>query len=340
MEDASGEGFSDRFDSVGEGIKRFGVGKLVLLLVILAAALWFFVLAPKPGSLSVRVVEIDSDLALEGVQVDAIMPDGARRSKFTDDAGSASFSEVPAQADVAVRVLPPSTHASASQSVTLSSGASDSLRFSLGRNVKLQLESDVTALSLGSGCSTNIEVSARNNDAQAADVSLVGEGKLSGLVSSETVLLSGGQSQVLSVKVTAPPEEGKASGALRVKFTNAEVPISLEVTGPDQLGVSPNRLSERAAPGEQLKKLFTITNEGRSGEVRDLNAEVTGELSAYVQPVSFSSQQPLKPREQTILTMFVDVPNVPNQKVVGVLLLSSACSRLSIPIELEIRERS
>lgn len=340
MEDSTGDGLSDRFESVGEGVKRFGVGKLVLLLIILVAALWFFVLAPKPGSLSVRVMEIDSEQALEGVQVDVTLPDGTRRSKFTDDAGSALFLEVPTLTDLSVRVVPPSTHGSSSQSVNLASGASDSLRFSLGRNVDLQLESDVTAFSLGAGCFTNIDVSARNNGAQAADVSFVGDGKLSGLVSSDTVFLSGGQSQVLSVKVTAPQEEGKASGGLRVKFTHTNVPLSLDVTGPDQLGVSPNRLSERPGPGEQLKKLFTITNDGKSGEVRDLKAEVTGELSAYVQPLSFSSLEPLKSREQTILTMFVDVPNLPGQKIVGVLLLSSACSRISIPIELEIRELS
>ncbi len=320
-----------------ESVRAFGIGKIVLIILVLAAVLWFFVLAPKPGSLTVSVQEQDSGLNMEGVQVDKTLPDGKPRSKFTDDAGSVVFLDVPGETDVSVRVRPPSTHQSASRSLRISSGNAQDLDVKLGRSVKLELSSETASLSLGADCSTSVPVSVRNLGADAADVSLVGDGALSGRVSSESVLLQGGASAIVSALVQSPSETGASGGGIRVKFTNEKVPLALDVTAPAELEVRPDRISERAPAGLPLKKLLTVSNRGREGVLRDLRVEVTGEIVSYVPAPQFSDSRPLGPGEQTILTLIGDVPNVPGQKLVGVLLVSSACKRVSVPIELDVQ---
>jgi hypothetical protein len=331
------ESFSDKFEPVLDGIKAFGIGKLIFIFLILAAALWFFVLAPKPGSLSVSVYELDSRLELSGVTVDLVLPDGKVRSKFTDDLGQVSFSEVPSEVDLTIRIRPPTTHQSAVDSARLKSGVSDSVSVLLGRNVKLELSSESTSLSLGTDCATSVPVSVRNLGAEPVDVSLVGDGALSGLVSSEPQVLQGGASSLVDASVTAPHDSGQSKGQIRVKFSNAKVPFSLDVTKPAELNVQPNRIIERVTGGQPLKKLISVRNNGRDGVLRDLKVEVTGEVASYIPTLVFSDNRPLGPGEENILTLIGDVPAFSGQKLVGVLLVSSSCRRVSIPIELEIQ---
>ncbi len=341
MEDQSLEGSSggmgEKFAPLLEGIKKFGIGKLLLIIIILSAALWFFVLAPKPADLTVKVVEIDSGKPLENVEVDLRLPDGKIKSDFTGPSGRVTFEKAPSAVQLEITATPGRAYEDGSDVATLKSGEPSDVTLTLSKRADLDITPEKQGIQLGAGCTTSLPVLVKNNDKQAIDVELVGDGKLGALIQSTAVSMASGTEQKITVEVAAPAKKGeKASGKIRAKYTNQGADFSIAATEPDDMKVSPSGYDGREAPNTQVKQLFTITNDGREGEIRDLAASLTGDAATFEGiETTFADDQPIKPGEEKILTLSFTTPSA-DGKYVGVLLIKSACKNFQIPIELQV----
>lgn len=340
MEDTSGyEEAPSGPAAILEAVKKFGIGKLLLIVIVLAAVLWFFVLAPKPGIIRVTIAEMDNPTQkLDNVQVD-MTPSGQKTvTKFTTSSGSVSFDNVPSLTDITLDILPPSTHRigeDAETSFKLTSGESKSVSITMAREVSLTVEASVDSLSLGTECKTALPVTVKNDGDASFSVQLLGDGALKGLLESEAKAVPAKSSATFDVAVTAPAKKGAAAGKIRVQYTDASDAFTIEATEPEQLRVGPSSFSDRVEPNEAIKKQFTIENTARTAEARDLKAELTGDFTQLGATATFSDELPLKPREKKILTLELNAPSNPGQSV-GVLIISSACQRLQVPLQLDV----
>ncbi len=341
MEDATGyEEAPSGPAAILEAVKKFGIGKLLIVLIILGAALWFFVLAPKPGSLTLKVVEIDSGEKIENVQVDLGGAGQKTVTKFTSGSGSVSFNDVPAATELTLDVSAPPGYEIAGDlesPLTLKSGESKSISVTMAQDVDLAIEASVDQIALGTECQSVVPVSVRNNGNDAFNVQLIGEGALKGLVESEAQRVAPQSQQTFQVNVTSPSKKGTASGKIRAQFTDASDSFAIEATDPEQLRVSPSSYSERVQPGAAIKKQFTIENNGRSGEARDIRVSLAGDFGPLGAQITLSDELPLKPKQTKIMTLEFNAPTFAG-KSVGVLIVSSACQRIQIPLELNVLE--
>ncbi len=339
MEDATG--FEEQPTgpaAILEAVKKFGIGKLVVLLIILAAALWFFVLAPKAGSLTLSVTEIDSGEKIENVQVDLGGTGQKTVTKFTGGSGSVSFNDVPAATELTLDVLTPPGYEIAGdlESVlTLKSGERKSVSVTLAQDVDLSIQATVEEISLGTQCQSTVQVSVKNNGNDAFNVQLVGDGALKGLLESEARRVAPQSQQSFQVNVTAPAKKGTAAGRIRAQFTDASDAFTIETTDPEQLRVSPTGYSERVQPGAAIKKQFTIENNGRTGEARDIRFSLAGDFGPLGAQITQSDELPLKPKQTKIMTLEFNAPSSAG-KSAGVLIVSSACQRIQVPLELTV----
>jgi|GEM_PF-3079820 len=323
-----------------EAVKKFGIGKVLLIVIILAAAAWFFVLAPKPGSVNVVISAIDSNEKIEGVQVD-LTPSGQKTiTKFTSGSGSARFDNIPSGADISLDITPPDAYklsADAETSFTLASAESKTASIDLVRKAELTVQMADDSLALGTGCKTTVPVTVKNDGDAAFDVQLVGDGALKGLLETDSKNVPAQGTQTFDVALTAPAKKGSAKGSIRVQYTDASASFSIDAGEPEQLRVGPSSFSDRVQPGEAVKKQFTLENTGRATEARDLKAELTGDFVQIGATATFSDELPLKPKEKKILTLELNAPGNAGQSV-GVLIVSSACQRLQVPLQLDVEE--
>lgn len=339
MEDATGyEEAPSGPAAILDAVKKFGIGKILLILIVLVAALWFFVLAPKPGSVRVSLSEIDSNDKIENVQIDLTAGDQKTVTKFTDGSGSVRFDNVPPGTDVELYISPPSTHrlgSDAETSFQLKSAESKTISVTLVQAADIQVSAKQDSLALGTECQTQMAVDVTNKGSQPFAVQLVGDGGLKGVVESEEKTIAAGGTQIIPVTLTAPAKKGTQSGALRVKFTDQSDKFTLEATDPEQLRVNPSAYNERVEPGAAIKEQFSLENTAKSGEARDLKVELTGDFASIGARATFSDELPLKPKERKILTLELNAPSSDGESV-GVLIVSSACQRLQIPLELNV----
>ncbi|HLD75520.1 MAG TPA: hypothetical protein VI874_00750, partial [Candidatus Norongarragalinales archaeon] len=138
MEESSG-GLS----AILEPIKKFGIGKLILILLVFGALAWFFVLAPKPAKLTLIIQEIDSsgDQGIAGALVAVEIPGQKEQTIFTNENGVATFKDLPSKVKISVRVDPPESFDPASKDVNMESGTDQTVLLELGRATKLSITS-------------------------------------------------------------------------------------------------------------------------------------------------------------------------------------------------------
>ncbi|MBI5226158.1 hypothetical protein HY994_02875 [Candidatus Micrarchaeota archaeon] len=344
MEDTSGfEEAPSGPAAAMEAVKKFGIGKLLIIVIILGAALWFFVLAPKPGTLSVTVKEIDSGDYIDGVQLDLTPPGQKTVTKFSTSSSSVRFDNVPSMTtdDLDLQIVPPEGYqvvGSPASGLKLESGKPKSISVTLAQKTNLKVSVSSDKVSLGTGCTSNLAVSVTNGGDAPATVQLVGDEKLKEVIQSEAKTVSAKSTTTFSANLSAPDKKGPLSGKIRARLTNSGDSFTLDVTDPEELRVSPERLEERVSPGSDVDKQFTIENSGRSGEARDIQAIITGDLLQLNPQLNFADNAPLKPREEKILTVQFTAPSVEG-KTVGVMIVSSACQRIQVPISVTVQER-
>lgn len=339
--DESQGGFGEKMGSVLEPIKKFGVGKLVLLLIIFGALAWFFVLAPKPAKLTVLVTEIDSGETIPGAVVTISIPGQKDLSQFTEEDGVAIFKDVPSRTPLDIAIEPPESHeVQRKGDVELESGKDKSIPFEVGKSNRLTLTLAQKELQLGAGCTTSVPLEIKNEGSTPETVQLIGTDSLAGLISAETKTVASSTIETVQVRISAPKKagEGSVSGSVRARLTNSQDELSLKVGEPTEADISPDRISERVVPGQTLKTLITTTNRGREGEIRDLSVQATGDIPTFTK-AEFTDTTPLKPDEKKILTVVMDIPSATG-KLVGTLLISTSCRVYPIPVELEIEEPS
>ena len=342
MEDTSGyEEAPTGAAAILAGIKAFGIGKIIIILVILVAALWFFVLAPKAGSLTLRVSALDNPSEkIENVQIDLTPSGGKTITKFTGGSGSVVFDNVPAATELTLDLLEPPGYVVSGDletSLTLKSAESKTMAVNLAQDVPLTVQVSTDEIMLGTECQTTLPVSVKNGGNAPFEVQLIGDGALKGLIDAPARVLSAGAQETLVVNLTAPSKKGQAAGKIRVQYTDAADAFSIEATDPEQLRLSPNTYSERVEANTPIKKQFTIENSGRSGEARDIQTSLSGDFEALGTRVTLSDDLPLKPKQTKIMTLELTAPSFPG-KSVGVLIVSSACQRVQIPMELTVLE--
>ena len=220
----------------------------------------------------------------------------------------------------------------------LKSAESKVVSVTLAQNADLKVTLPADKISLGTDCSSSLSVNVQNSGDAPAAVQLVGDDKLKGLVDSDPQNVPAKGSAALTVNITAPSKKGAVSGKIRARLTDSGDAFTIDATDPEELRVSPSQLDERVQPGAQVSKQFTIENSGRAGEARDIKALITGDFQTLNPQVSFADSAPLKPRQQKILTVEFNAPGAEG-KTVGVMIVSSACTRIQIPLSVTVQNR-
>ncbi|MBI5036114.1 hypothetical protein HZC09_02110 [Candidatus Micrarchaeota archaeon] len=329
------EDFQSKFSSMLEPVKKFGIGKLLFLLMILAVAAWFFILSPKPGTVLVEVSETDGG-PLDGILVFlSISGEKNPKEDVTSSDGTVVFKNVPSDRELSIDVETPDGYESPRIDSFKLKSKSETKLVTLSKKSSIEVSQVQPSVYLGTGCSTSVPVKVDNKGAEAAQVQFVGEGDLAGRVEG-TATIPPLTFDNIPVNVTAWYEKKDMSGNIRVKGTGNSVKLTVSVGEPVEADVSPSSISDNVKPGEQLKTLITVSNRGREGELRDLGVKVTGDIEQYTD-ASFTDIAPLKPEEEKILTVVINVPSVGEGKLVGVIMISTSCKTYPVPVELDVR---
>jgi hypothetical protein len=288
-------------------------GQLFLVVVLAFAAIWVWSNYSEPGSVSLTVTALDAG-PVPGAQVD-VFDDQDRliaREVFLDGTG-------------VIRGLP------SGKNLFLEIDAGDSLKqkrvsFQLKSAETLRLSFDLESSSLlffgddyalpsqiGKGCFTEFVIAVENNGERDALAQVVGEGGLSGSVSSEPVNVPALSKASVKIRVSAGSEfkESVLSGSLRLKRLSESLPLSLTVSDPPRISVSPSSLSPSVDAGGLFKAKLDVLNQGRQPLAHDeLSVSFNGEIKDwasfdYMDPVFDSIQR----NEKQSLILYLNVPN-------------------------------
>lgn len=324
-----------KFAEFIDAVKSFGWLKIFLLLAIVSGVL-YFLSQPQPGKVSVTVFELDSRKAIPATELSLYDNEGkpAGKAVFTDDAGQAIFSNVPAGKSLTLKADASSSFKPASRQVTLKSGEAQDVRIDLARQSNVELSVEPRSLVLGSGCSRNLTVTAQNKG-ETTDVEIIGDGLLKNNLQSPTVRIPKGMQATLFVKATVPAGDALADGegTLRVKKTDSQTTIKFKTVKPSEADVSPGSIAQEVKPGTEYKQLITITNRGGLEEIADLTATVGGGL-APMADVALADNAPIKPGEKNIATLTIRLPPATTTKTVGWVTISTPCKNYRIETEI------
>ncbi|MBI5228895.1 hypothetical protein HY991_02205 [Candidatus Micrarchaeota archaeon] len=328
------EGFLDKvknaFSDLALWIRRFGVIKFSILVIILLSLVWYFFLYPKPATLTVALVEKDSGKALDGTV--EILEDGetARNcflffmcnnieSKMTEK-GIAEFL-VPSEKDLTIVADVGSNYAGIPRTISLASGESKSETIEVPRNWDLAIENapsiDVT---VGAGCTKMLTVTVKNKGDASASVEFVGTGELERLIKTQPSPLGPKGESNFQVPVVALGSKGKVKGELRIKYTEVSIPVSLTTTDKPQLSVISPEGGNIDCRNPPCTNLVRIKNLGES-EITELSVKVSDNLAELVKLISFDANS-IPPGEE--LNFWVQIAPV-TESTFGKLIVSHAC---------------
>jgi hypothetical protein len=249
---------------LGDLVKRVGpkrIGLLGLLLVV--AYLYFFVL-PRPGTLTVRVLQLDVGTPIPGAEVTVSGEGGGTVSGSTEDNGEAVLRNVPTGQSLSVSVDVGGRYGPAVSTVELESGGERTLTVNVPLRKKLEIVGTVPSVVLSPRCTKAFNLEVKNNGEESEDVEFVADGLTSPLeIRSERKSVPPGGTEVVSFTLVtneAAPKS-RASGRARIKFTNTGVSLSFPIDEAPKVEVSPSDVS---CSQPSCSQVVTLKNSGRS----------------------------------------------------------------------------
>ncbi len=263
-----GSKISELLEPLVEAVKKIGLAKIILAVILIALAMWFISL-PKPGALSITVSELDGTQPIEGALVSLQWPDGQligdAFTSVTDSSGLVSFTNVPTQRNIMVSVEATGQFDLSVQDITLQSGEGKTQVVKLAKTSKLTLSPASLTGAVSEACVKEASVIVTNNGDSNIDAVFVGDGALQNAVSSDAKTVTGGSSQNLTVLLDVSKSGKKKgqvlTGEMRVKGTNKKINLNLQVSEPPKIDVSPSSITCPA--GRTLcAQIVTVKNNG------------------------------------------------------------------------------
>ncbi len=262
---AEGPSAGERAQEIGGAfasvVQKIGVGKIIAVLVIVAA-IYIFLQLPRPVTVRVLVSQLDADSPVQVAEVSASYSDFfGSHTPGVVDVGDGMFKVVvPSKTSVEFSVL-----ASGFKPARASKAfeADGNLPIALAWDSKASFVSSPIAGSIGPTCSVSYSVEIANNGDSAESVALVQDGLEGAFSYSQGIVEIGPDAKAtLSFGVSsAGKAEGDAiSGKVRIKGTSKDLPVDVIVGKQPQLSVPP----AIDFSGTETKLFVELRNTGES----------------------------------------------------------------------------
>ena len=310
---------------------------IVLLIVIAGVYVYMFVL-PKPGTVMVKVYEMDmGDKPFSAAEVEISDDNSNVVAQPELDEGVAVATDVP-PGKLTVRVTPSSltTYAKGVATINLESGKTATANIQIARAADLAFKGSISGQNIGAGCSKTFSIPLANSGVSAFDdAELVAEPEaFNSMFSYDGVkTVEAGSEATFSVTVNAPAEgqEFPGNSKIRVKYTNIAMDFSATVVEAPEMRVDPSDISIRCGDKGCEDVQVTIRNDGKS-DLTGVSYLFAGGVTeaADVEIVGFESKS-IKPNART--TFFVRGKASGVGKV-GKLKIVSGCGEEEIPISI------
>jgi hypothetical protein len=277
FEEENGPGLNERmgpllekskkaFSQLSAIIKKIGVAKIIIALIIIAVA-YYVITLPQPGTLTVNVLALDSGVPVNNAIV-SLTSNGVsvgNPPSETTSSGSAIFTGVPSDVNIQINVDGTPSYSVLTDSITLQSGQSQSITENLPLNYQLSFNpSSENNLTATPTCVMNKSVSITNNDnTSSVSFSLTGDKDLQGLVNSQKTTIPPGQTMSIPYTIDfnkgAFSSGGSASGNIRPYGFNNGDSLTFSFSS-FQFQVSPTEIS--CSSGQTCTGYITIQNTG------------------------------------------------------------------------------
>ncbi len=265
-------------------LKSIGIAKIAVLVLIIIAAGWYFS-QPQPGNLTITVNTIDDSTPVQDAIVSLTAANGEVINGFTAitaSDGVVSFARVPA-GQMTIEVSAPGFEVER-MPATLTSGSSDNVEVKVARDVSLTLSPASIRGTATETCVKETQVMVSNEGGDAVETSFIGSGELANAVSSNTVTVSPGDSQnvtlTIDVSRSGVNRGDTLSGDARVRGTKKKVSINLRIAEALRVDVQPSSI---ICPADrQCQQIVTVTNRGTSS-LENLKIEPTPDLARVLE---------------------------------------------------------
>ncbi len=266
----------DKFGKIGESIHKIGIAKIILLLLIAAAVFWYVNL-PKNGSVSILITELDSDKRVSGAIVSIEDSNGQilqstgtdSYQSLTDDTGRVSFANVPANRALTISIDTSAAtgnyEPTSDLDIQLESEENLDQIVRLEKRTKLSLSPELISSQVTPTCVKQQSITVKNDGDDLEEVELVGSGGLQNAFTFTPVTVAPGSSEntTLTIDMTKANASSTVNGKIRIKGTNKGVTVRFTTIPAFQVVVSPSSLN--CAAGKNVcPSIVTIQNNGKS----------------------------------------------------------------------------
>lgn len=323
----SEESFSDKaselFDGVSETVKKVGVGKILLSLVLLFVAYTLFSYYSSLSVFEVRVSEKDSSKSFSAETVLISYPGlFSEESKygFDEAEGLYKFSGVPSNRQVQVTVEQSGYESLVEAVVPGEIGGAFSAQLAKNTPVRLDAVDSLAGVSMGASCNRFFTVVAKNEaDYDAEGVSLAGD-DLPGFyfVGDPATISSNGSVSLQFSLSTKNAEKGETSGRVRVKGTSRGLDVSLVIGENPRMDVSPEDIRQSS---ERLEPVQVIIRNTGETDLSNIKISPPGDLVS-IPPFSAEDNASLRSRKPDAEFKFWVTPTAKGQ---GFITVSADC---------------
>ncbi len=339
-EETSDEGKSQITEvggTIAEAIKRIGIARIILAIIIIGIAWWFYSL-PKPGELYISVKELDSTSAIEGVTVSLTWQDGQllgdNFAYTTDSTGVVSFQNVPTERELIIETDASSTGLNYEvnrQRVTLKSGEAKQVEVQLAKSTNLAFSPNKLTGSVSEKCVRETTITVTNNGGDPTDVQFTGTGALADAVSSNAINVFPGSSEnatvFIDVSKTGKRKGDDLNGGLRARGTSRSVIVELDVSEPPRVTLEPESL--RCPAGrESCQFIVSVKNTGGT-TLYNLKAEPTPDIEQFVAIQPYYSTNAVAPGEEAKFGVTI----TPSSPAIGVITVKADCFSKQIDVQ-------
>lgn len=334
--------------------------KIILFLLVVAAAYYYLFLLAKPGSLTVRVMELDGG-NLNDAEV-SVEDGGKVLATELTSGGVASFQNLPSQKPLRVVVERGAAFETGQEIIEIPSAGQQSVSVKLERKAAVSFGAHDLPSTVPVSCADEFQVEVKNAGKDAFTTGIVAEEELAPILTpvEREKAVPAGSSTNFTLKVSIDPKAtsgdsevlGEKKGALRIKKTTKRMEVAMRVTSKLQLDVSPSEIFH--TQNSLQKNLVTLSNTGeqtvRGIEFRftadaDLQAACGQSLDNCLSIESLGTQKgaELRPGDRLIIGVILNPPSSPGKKFLASLAFTGECFRKSpviVPIRIELENKT
>ena len=327
------------FDSIQEAIEQIGLTKIIVFILVLALALGYFFFYPKNGSILLTVKALDGD-ALPGAEVTLTDANGnTLPTAYSDDAGVASFKDVP-PGDYSAAIDPGVGYGAATKSVSLASGGAAAETVSVERSTLVSVLPQENPSFLFLSCEKKILFELKNSGANEEQVQLVADGGLKdAFVAPPLSVVPPGSSTFVEGSFLASKAKvgDELKGKVRVKGTHSGADFDFTLGEAPRITVSPETITGSEAPGGLIQQKITVSNEGdKAIDIAQNSITIDGH---YANSYSWTYFEPhIAAGESATWWIALVVPENAAGKLVGTIRVPLPCGEKRIDIDTEAKD--